>query len=201
MLTALAQTAPWVRTWRYWGRQSFWGDQGSTSQCVAYAWTAWLEDGPVLQPGKPSPTFMAELYAECQRSDEWEGQDYDGTSVRAGAKVLQSRGLIESYLWGTDLDTVVDTVLTLGPVVMGTNWTEAMFTPDAQGVIRYRGSVVGGHAWKVDGVNRRTGMARAKQSWGRDWGLRGGFWVPFEDLERLIVEDGEACLAIERRAA
>jgi C1A family cysteine protease len=32
-----------------------------------------------------------------------------------------------------------------------------------------------------------------KQSWGREWGKRGHAYLPFEDLERLIAEDGDVC--------
>jgi hypothetical protein len=32
------------------------------------------------------------LYHEAQRIDEWPGEDYDGTSVRAGMDVLRTEG-------------------------------------------------------------------------------------------------------------
>ena len=32
------------------------------------------------------------LYHEAQKIDEWEGEDYDGTSVRAGLDILRKRG-------------------------------------------------------------------------------------------------------------
>lgn len=185
---------------RYWNANGWWGDQRSTPQCVAYAWTHWLEDGPVMQPGKGPIVPPATLYAEAQKVDEWPGEDYEGTSVRAGAKALQDRGLVESYHWAWDAETVLQAVLTTGPVVMGTNWYDSMFDTDAQGMVRISGAIAGGHAWLIDGASRYRGVVRAKNSWGRDWGRRGFFWLSMETLERLIHEDGEAALAIEVRA-
>jgi hypothetical protein len=132
-----------------------------------------------------------------QEVDEWEGSDYDGTSVRAGAKVMQARGYIGEYRWAHDLETTLEALTRVGPVVMGTNWYRSMFTPNSQGVVKAEGPIDGGHAWLLDGANRKQGMARGKNSWNRTWGKKGRFWIPFEVLEKLIIEDGEACLALE----
>jgi hypothetical protein len=185
---------------RYWYANAWWGDQGGTSMCVEYAWQHWLADGPVTHPrvAKPIVSPVGTLYHEAQLVDEWPGEDYDGTSVRAAAKYLQAQGLIESYHWAFNADEVADTVLGLGPVVMGTNWYQGMFYPDEKtGLVVPTGYVAGGHAWKIDGANRNRELFRAKNSWGRSWGKRGHFYITFADLERLISEDGEACLAIE----
>lgn len=140
------------------------------------------------------------MYTEAQKEDEWEGTDYDGTSVRAGAKVLQALGYIETYLWAWDINTLIESVLTLGPVVVGTTWYEGMFEPDRRtGQVRPTGRIVGGHAYVITGASRKSGKFRFKNSWSRGWGLNGRFTMTFEDFEMLLNDDGEACLAVEKR--
>lgn len=193
LLSAQAE-AP--KPYAYWHGSMFL-DQGFTSQCVEYSWHHYVQAG-TIRPRQRYPYWViGEPYSRMQDVDEWPGNDYDGTSVRAGAKVMQEMGYIDSYLWAWDLETVIDAVTSTGPVVMGTNWYRSMFTPDAGGRVKAEGPIDGGHAWLIDGANRKTGMARAKNSWSRSWGKKGRFWVPFEVLEKLIREDGEACLAVE----
>lgn len=172
-------------------------DQGDTPMCVEYSWHHWLQTGRI-RPKQDWPYWpYGEVYHAAQKVDEWYGEDYDGTSVRAGAKVLQAKGFIKEYRWAFTLEEVIDTVTRVGPVVMGTNWYSDMFYPDHRGRIKVGGSMAGGHAWLIDGANRKQGLIRAKNSWGRKWGVQGRFWLPFEDLERLINEQGEACIAVE----
>jgi Papain family cysteine protease len=185
---------------RFWYAQGWWGDQGQTPQCVAYAWTHWLEDGPVTHDRVPAPMILpSALYHDAQVLDEWPGEDYDGTSVRAGAKALLKDGWISQYRWAATVEDIVQTLLSLGPVVMGTNWYDSMFDPDTDGFITVSGSIAGGHAWLLDGVNVTKGYVRAKNSWGRLWGDRGFFRLSIDDLARLLAEQGEACLAVEVR--
>lgn len=172
-------------------------DQGPTPQCVEYSWHHFLQTGRIRPSGKYPYWTPGSVYPEMQKIDEWPGEDYDGTSVRAGAKMLWAMGYINEYHWAWDLETVIDAVTRLGPVVMGTNWYSDMFEPDSRGRVKLGGYQAGGHAWLIDGANRKQGLIRAKNSWGRAWGLNGRFWMPFEDLERLINEDGEACIATE----
>lgn len=197
-LLAQAEPAP-APTKRSWFANGWWGDQLATSRCVAFAWTHWLEDGPLTQRGPTPIVDPLALYARAQELDEWPGSDYDGTSVRAGAKALQELGLIESYLWAFDAATIVDAILRVGPVVVGTDWYSGMFDPDAGGLLHLTGGLAGGHAYVLDGANTTTGLVRVKNSWGRAWGRHGFAALRFDDLDRLIEADGEACLAVELR--
>lgn len=185
---------------RYWWSPGA-EDQGSTSECVAYAGIKYLMSGPLTND---APMPHTRLYQECQKIDEWPGEDYDGTSVRALFKVLQRVGLVKEYRWAFDQETVVAQVLGRSPVVMGTTWTEGMFWPDKDGYIRPIGRYAGGHAWTIVGANRNRrnpdgsmGAVRMVNSWGRDWGEGGRAWITFHDLDWLIKDWGEACCATE----
>jgi len=202
------------RTFRYWNGNRWTGDQGGTSQCVVYAWahcverpdisvTPWhSKGGHVLAAGswwfagtRPLIDLDA-AYTWAQANDEWEGSDYDGTSVRAGAKYLHHNGLIGGYTWAYSATTIAQAVLTIGPVVVGTSWTMDMFIPDRLGYITPTGEDMGGHAYLIDGVNMQHKTFRIKNSWGNKWGRFGFAYLTFDDLDELLSNYGEACLPV-----
>lgn len=193
---------PPTRTYRYWWNRGWTGDQGPTPECVAYSWLHWLEDGPTTQrplaPGAGPVFDPGVIYRHAQKLDGIPGEDYAGTTVRGGAKALQERGAIESYYWSWGLDPVVKALLTEGPVVMGSNWYQGMFTPGEDGFVSPTGRVAGGHAYLLNGVNVKEEKVRFKNSWG-SWGDKGHAWMRFADLERLLGENGEAVIAVEKR--
>ncbi len=189
--------------YKYWWPSGWWGDQGEYPHCVGYSWTHWLASGHITQKrsrkldplGRPfDPVY---LYTEAQKVDDWLGEDYDGTSVRAGAKVLKSNGFITSYNWAWDIESIKIALLSAGPVVVGTYWTYDMFFPNEDGIIKSTGEIMGGHAYLLDGINIDKQLVRIKNSWGRNWGKNGFAYISFSDLDGLIKEDGEACLPIE----
>ena len=188
---------------KYWWAEGWWGNQGSTQHCVAYSWQHWLEDGPVIQDavfGRKQPMYnTTKFYDACQLRDPWQGTNYDGTSIRAGAKILKSLDIITEYRWASDLNDVVNTILTLGPMVVGTRWYKGMFTPNHKGIIKLSGSQQGGHAYLLDGVDRKNRMFRLKNSWGRNWGKKGFAFISFNDFETLLNNGGEACIAFENK--
>ncbi len=187
--------------YKYWWTNGWWGNQGYEPQCVAYSWSHWLAAGPITQKdsrkGGKAPYNTEHLYNEAQKIDRWTGEDYDGTSVRAAAKVLHSSGYISGYNWAWDVETTVNTLLTLGPVVVGTWWHRDMFYPNDKGVITATGDKLGGHAYLLDGVNVKKKLIRIKNSWGREWGKNGFAYISFDDMDKLIKDYGEVCLATE----
>ena len=202
-----------LRTSTYWYMGGAWLDQGSHPHCVGYSWTHWLEDGPVAQPNIPGdPDYADALYKECQLVDEWPGEDYDGTSVRAGAKVLKSRGLIDAYYFAFDIESVKLNLLERSPVVVGTTWYNSMFEPKKYDDRTYVCEVdqnsgkAGGHAYVLNGIDLEkeidgsTGYMRLKNSWGRNWAFQGRCFISIDDVEKLLEEEGEMCIAKEKQA-
>lgn len=91
----------------------------------------------------------------------------------------------------------MDSVLEIGPVVVVTLWFRDMFFPNSDGLVRATGEKAGGHAYVINGVNRDKGYIRCKNSWDREWGKKGYFFLPIDDMNRLLQMDGECCVPIE----
>jgi hypothetical protein len=193
----IPQTVPAI-TSKYWQDNIWSGDQGKTPMCVGYAWAHFIEDGPITHAGAHPVVSPITIYREAQKIDEWPGENYNGTSVRAGAKYLKNAGKIASYLWAYDLATLTNTVLNVGPVVVGTNWYYNMFFPDKNGLIKATGNLAGGHAYVINGVDTVKQQFKIKNSWGLGWGQQGHAYISFSDMTRLIKEQGEICLATEK---
>jgi C1A family cysteine protease len=191
-------------TRRYWTTVKPVLDQGGSSECVIYAADKWLTTFPISNPGFKTTEERTRVYKEVQKLDEWPGENYDGTSIRAMFKWLKAKGLCSEYRWAFALDPVIAHVLTTGPMEMGTNWYMDMFMPDSNGYIWPTGANAGGHGWLLKGLNTKkrnpdgsVGAARLQNSYGYGWGQGGLAWLTFGTLEQLIHEDGEAAVAIE----
>lgn len=190
-------------TSRYWWTPPAY-DQGESSMCVSYGGMRYLTSNPVVNV----PFGFLDLYMDCLRNDEWDGEDLEGgTSVRALFKVLRRRGYIKEFKWAFSAEPVIDHLLTTGPVVIGTLWSPKMaqVTDDGYITVDRRLQTADGHCVCLHGANRRRrnrdrsiGAVRGMNSWGKSWGPDGGrFWLSFNDLDKLIRQDGEACVATE----
>jgi len=163
--------------------------------CVGAAWRQLLTSAPVVVKGGPG---LLDVYHAAQDADEWEGgpEAYAGSSVRAGAKVLQRLGYIGAYLWADGARTVRDWMCAgKGGVVVGSLWCDGMNEPTKETgyTVKLTGHVRGGHAYYLPVYSKPRGAYRILNSWGRTWGENGRAWLLGEDLERLIGWDGECC--------
>lgn len=169
-------------------------DQGMVPSCVGHAWAGWLAASPIRQ----QPILPDGLYDLARHYDEFDGEDYDGTSVRGAAKVLSLTGHIAEYRWAWEMSDAIKWVLSTSPVVLGVSWYEGMEEPDTGGFVHATGDVLGGHAILWCGVDLDKKTAWLRNSWGPDWGRNGTCRISLDDLGRLIGEDGECCTAVER---
>jgi hypothetical protein len=172
-------------------------NQQSEGACVAFAWVHELIARPVVKKGF-GEAEAREIYKAAQKVDQWPGEAYSGTSVLAGAKVLKERGLIKEYRWAFGLDDLRAVLGARGPAVLGLNWYSGMFEPDGTGRIRPTGSLAGGHAILAFSNSEKHERIWLWNSWGKSWGVNGAAYLTHEDLDKLLKEQGEACIPVVR---
>lgn len=173
-------------------------DQGQDGSCVGFGWTHELAAHPVVVPGQTNELALGR-YRSAQRLDARPGEAYVGTSVLAGAKAVRAEGFMTEYRWAFGLDDLLLAVGYTGPVVIGIPWYESMLKPDATGFLRVSGDVAGGHCTLVNRVNVGGRFVGIVNSWGPTWGANGTALISFDDLDRLLHEQGEACVPVGRR--
>jgi hypothetical protein len=186
-----------------WWADGWYGNQGSTSRCVVYSWSHWFEDGPVIENiilGRQKPIFdTGQFYIECQKRDGINEESYEGTTVRAGAKVLKELGIVKEYRWAFSIDEVIKAVTYLGPMVVGTMWYERMSNPSSKYIMTPRGNPLGGHAYMINGIDNNNELFRIKNSWGTRWAQHGQAYISFRNFEKLLLDHGEACIAFQNK--
>lgn len=192
-------------------------DQGSEGACVGFAWS-WAMSFL-------NRRFYAarKLYLEAQHLDPWpETPPADGTSCYAGAQVLLeqghwrfARGLmfpvslfegIAGMRSATTVDELRYAIANGVPVVLGINWYENFDEPQwgdfGAGGNRWwigrssdLGSIRGGHAICCFGARDDIEAFTLVNSWGYDYPIVN---VPYQTVQRLIQEDGEAIIPVDR---
>lgn len=180
---------------RYFYDSSWHGDQGMSPSCTAFALSHAMVDGPVTHPGENPIADPLTIYREIQVVDREEGRFYsEGATSLAMAKAAMRRKWIGEYRWGYSLAEFI-AAIKISPVLLGVNWYSGCDSPGGKdAIIRVKGFIRGGHEIECNGADFSHGLARLKQSWGRSWGNHGHAMLPFEDLERLINEDGDVLL-------
>lgn len=204
-------------TWRC----DTYNDQGTEGACVGFSWSHDLAARPKVVPADAE--FALRIYRRARFIDPWPGEDYSGTSVLAGVKavqeVLNSNGvpLIREYRWAFGIQDVLRVVGYMGPVVLGIDWYDSMYSPNEKHFINVSGEKVGGHAILANGVRivRKNPLLPAKwdnidldksfvrlhNSWGTEYGQGGDAFITVRDLDKLLQDGGEACIPVLRSVA
>ena len=185
---AIIQTRTWDRTVKPF-------NQGELGSCTGNGAVGVLCTEPYRQKGiRYTEALARKVYSQATKDDtivgDWPPKD-TGSTVLAAMKALKDLKLAKGYHWCFGLDDVLKTLSTLGPVEVGLSWYEGFDKPDAKGLVKIAGSVRGGHAFELLGVDADKKLVWAVNSWGTDWGLQGRFAFSWKDLDRLLHENGE----------
>lgn len=186
-------------------------DQGEEGACVGFA-ASWAMS--ILNRQFYDARW---LYHEAQGVDEWPGENYSGTSVRAAMDVLRTVGHrflhrhrhehmselrhgIERNEWATTADQVRSCIVIGVPVVLGIDWFSNFDQPSVLGGEHWIGQgdlgrVRGGHAICCYGASDRRQAVKLVNSWGRSYEL---VWLPYDVLQRLLDSGGEATVITDR---
>lgn len=169
-------------------------DQGQTPHCIGFGGAQWGNTLPVDDRYADSDGHA--LYYECKVLDG-EPKIEDGSDVRTLAKALQARGRLKTYAFAASIDEAVAWVLAQGPVIIGSDWTNDMFSPDANGFVKPTGGVAGGHCYLLDEYDPVAMVLGFRNSWSASWGIAGRFYMHQADAVTLFASQGEALAATE----
>lgn len=194
-------------------------DQGSTPRCVGFS-AALTRTVSEWQDVKRTLLFDAdELYLRCKQLDGIPNED--GTYPRVAAEILLKEGMLVSkvtrgsgvtlgtrlkiagYARLSTLEEIKASVLEYGSAWLGSVWSNSWFVPDSRGVLPEPDSIVGGHAYTAIGYNDKKitpvgrGALLIQNSWGREWGLTGKFWLPYGYMDLTNEWDWEAWKTID----
>lgn len=173
-------------------------NQGSKPTCTGNA-------GALLRTLTETPEAGAailfdpdDLYAEQKKIDGIAG---DGSTARASVTVQYKIGAlarsgpnagkrlkIASYARCDSRDEMKAGILA-GGVQVATAWPSNWMPNPGLNPLPSPGPVGSvGHSWTAVGFSDARGCYRGQNSWGSAWGLRGRFWVRYEDFEKLKWE-------------
>jgi hypothetical protein len=183
---------------KYWNASGAWLNQGNSSRCTIFSWMHYWEDGPVTHTGTVTDAEMWRLYRLGQDIDGTPHTDVDsGLTSDAAAQAVKREGYIGEYRWAREADELYEWLRRVGPATIGTWWPDGFDTPDVNFFGHYTGSMLGGHQFKVDGVNMRQKFVRCKNSWGRNWAKKGFFYLSFDTIDEMLKDGAEICMARE----
>lgn len=80
-------------------------NQGTAGTCVGFSGAVVFADTPGFQGSNPSPWW---IYKQAQKSDEWAGEDYAGTSIRGALKAMEKLGVASWDLYSAEDTMRVD---------------------------------------------------------------------------------------------
>lgn len=179
-------------------------DQGQLGSCTGNAAAGWLATDNADRQGLTmvdvdgarllvDEALAVDIYSQATQIDPWPGAwppedtGSDGLSV---AKVLQSLGTVDVYRHAFTVEEAMAALQT-GPVMIGSNWYDGMFYPNASGEVTISGRIVGGHEYLAVAYDKTRQRFRFANSWGSSWGDAGYFTMTLFTLSTLLSQDGD----------
>ena len=181
-------------------------DQGRIGSCTGNAMTGWLACAPhcatTAAAARYTEEYAVALYSRATRLDNVPGSyppSDTGSTGLAVAKAARQLGEIRSYGHVFTTSALLS-ALQHSPVIIGSVWTDGMFSPDAQGFVHPNGSIAGGHEWLVRGlhygVTADDQYLIADNSWGSSFGMAGSFRVRLADWETLRSQQADVVVPV-----
>lgn len=171
-------------------------DQGSVGSCTANAACGAVSTAPFGHHIRSQSYIRGYYHQETltQGGDVYPPAD-PGSDGLTAAQVAKQRGWITSYQHAFSLEAAL-TAVEQGGAIFGMEWLTGCDTPDSNGIIKYRGTVRGGHEIEADELDIERQLVGFCNSWSSQWGLGGRFYMTWTDLQRALGNQGDCTLFI-----
>ncbi len=172
-------------------------DQGDVGSCTGNAMCGALATDLVFGGLPASHPALDEhealrIYSEAEVIDgngPYPPND-DGSYGLSVARAARADGLIAGYQHAFSF-AAFQTALQVGPVIVGAQWLTGMDNPDPDGLVKFSGSVRGGHEFECRELDMQAGLAWFDNSWGLGWGRAGRFGMAFAEAAKMLAADGD----------
>ncbi len=141
--------------------------------------------------------FAFDGYDWCRRNDEWPGENYEGTSAAAGARMAANAGLISEYRWAENVRDFMTAISRHGPGCFAIDWYTGMMRPDSNGFIHPTGQNEGGHQIMCSAISLKRFGRPALGLW-QSWGDAPIWWMYQDEMEEVVASNGEMWLPVIR---
>ena len=198
-------------------------DQGREGACTGFSLAATIN---FLNRRRGSEVVVSPrmLYEMAKISDEWPGEDYDGSSLRGAIGGWKNMGACREEFWPYEpeeggglltIDAAKDARSTtvgayyrirpiishfhaalneVGVISVSARVHSGWFKPARKGRIKKKADVDGGHAFAIVGYDAEGFWVQ--NSWGREWGEEGlGHWS-YEDWIENVMDAWVVRLAL-----
>lgn len=175
-------------------------DQGEVGACTGFS-VADILNMPTfeqsrrrkIKAGYLSNTDGLAFYHDATVYDGFKGTfppNDTGSTGTAAANGAKKRGWWDYYGHTFSFSSFLAN-LQKQPVMVGTLWSESMMDPNRLGIVRVTGLLEGGHEWVACRYDPGRRLVGGLNHWSRDWGVSGRFWIPVDDMQWLIEEQGD----------
>ncbi len=171
-------------------------DQGNTGSCTGQACAGALSTAPFRHRYR-EPSAVR-LYSQATRLDD-DPQTYPptdtGSTGLAVAKAALNRRLISRYDHAFSLEAAL-TALQSSAVLLGLSWRIGCDSPDTDGLVRWAGTVRGGHEVCLDTLDVERRLVWLTNSWGASWGQGGRAALTWFDLGAALDDSGDLTVLV-----
>ena len=186
-------------------------NQGTEGSCTGHAMVAVAELLYWRKLGSPPDLSERWAYEKAKLHDEWEGTDYEGSSIRGAVKAWANEGICPEESWPykaknpgkpkpdagakageypiaryercLGIDHIKHAIHYRGCVIAGANVHKGWFSTIGKETIPFKPdySQEGGHAITLVGYDDEKEVFWVKNSWGEEWGKEGFAGLTYKD--------------------
>lgn len=189
-------------------------DQGHCGSCVAFAVTKAVEMLYWQKTLKRNNLSERWAYEKAKTLDEWPGENYEGTSVRAGLKAAYKLGIPPERFWKYNpnrkgkpkpkaakaaenfkikkyerIKGILPTKIAIfqrGFVVASAMVHEGWYKAKRHIPYKPKYGFLGGHAFLIVGYNKHGFIV--VNSWGKKWGKKGHSILKYNDAHLHLID-------------
>lgn len=186
-------------------------NQGKEGACTGYALVAVAEMLYWRKIASPPDLSERWAYEKAKLHDEWEGADYEGSSIRGAVKAWEKVGICPEYYWPykanrpgkpkpkadvkakdfpvekyercMGIDNIKHAIHYRGCTIAAVNVHKGWFLAIGKDTIPFKPaySQEGGHAITLVGYDDDKQIFWVKNSWGKEWGINGYAGLTYKD--------------------